>query len=884
MSVIKLNKITSDQISAKGIQALADRPNANAQYGVGGLSSTQLKLRFDKLATFLAEKINELQTTLASDEAADYIRIPLERLGVASLKDIVDSFVSGAFADKLLQVYASATAEERCSLQAFINNITKELSHIKENVSKKEDTSSRYEKTVPAGVGKYALVKSIIISKTIKNELNPASVSFSYSYDGMVPISLPAPLETTVNDDGSLTVRTHYHRATTTIRESQLSAGKYYLHIECDNEFNIFDHGGYLNISLKASSSFGDTFNIKMMLWKYEDSDTVEITEAPVGTEFVPYLEGFKNVAITRIESVGADGVTMLGTLNIPDEVQILDGYGREGTCIEWNDDGTITVTVTKDADLNDLSSPNVVDVTNYFVDSNVIEVEESGIIRSVNNFNYPVTTTIIYTLNVVDSLILAGREKHNEAVFHEISNRKLDKTIEAMKLYGTDANGNQKMYNAELQGQASGVAIRVDGGYINQPNPTQNWHGSNKEYTDQKDNEVKAYADSRINPLEERVSELESLKLTFSEDISTDYEKTVPAEVVGKYALVKMIGGATEKVLLTKNMLNPRDIDFYTMSGAELNLQYNNDGTITYTTPTSVTTNGAYGAIYFGDFPMGRYYVYAENAKILIIDNYNVDLDLYDSYECGITRTIKVMVWQDTSVTTDTYEIVEAPADTVFEPYTLGFQDAEVERIESVGADGETLLDLIAIPVEAIKAKIDGFGEMVNDTYYDYIEFVDDKVFGYKVADEIVLNGTETWTNNGDMTSPNNYYVTIVTSDKTKYVSGQISSDRYDFFDLGTSNREVGIDAYVSEAFGGFAVGVRPPNVESYSVTKFREEMAANPITVRLALKTPEVTDITDLFTDSNKLQVQQGGAIRFVNEKKMAIPNTVAFIKRKE
>jgi hypothetical protein len=459
--------------------------------------------------------------------------------------------------------------------------------------------------------------------------------------------------------------------------------------------------------------------------------------------------------------------------------------------------------------------------------------------------------------------------------------------TTNPNKVYGTDANGNQKKYSVTANiGWGNPIVQRNDEAQINVPLEQNNqYNATSKNYVDTKDNEVKAYADSRINPLEERVADLESLTLTFTEDISTAYEKAVPAEV-GKYALVKMIGGATEKVPVTKNILNPMDVHANGNSiGSEISFKYNDDGTIT------CTFTGYWYDCYFSlwNFPVGRYYIYLENASIALIHGADIDISLASDYNGGdeipeTTLTFKVMVWQDTSVTTEDYEIVEAPADTVFEPYTLGFQDAEVERIESIGADGETLLGSIAIPFEAIKAKIDGFGKAVNDTYYDYIEFVDDKVFGYKVADEIVLNGTEAWQSNGSVASENDYFLTIVTSDKTKYIKDQALSDRYDYCKLTSLNKDTGINGYVSNAFGGFAVGVRPPNVTSYNPTSFRAFVKENPITVRLALTTPEVTDITDLFTEGNKLQVQQGGAIRFVNEKKMAIPNTVAFIKRKE
>ena len=65
----KLGNITNEQIKEKGVQALADRPNAASQYGQSGLTAAQLKLWFDKLATLLAGKINEIQNVISGDEA-----------------------------------------------------------------------------------------------------------------------------------------------------------------------------------------------------------------------------------------------------------------------------------------------------------------------------------------------------------------------------------------------------------------------------------------------------------------------------------------------------------------------------------------------------------------------------------------------------------------------------------------------------------------------------------------------------------------------------------------------------------------------------------------------------------------------------------------------
>ena len=71
----KLSNITNEQIKERGVQALADRPNAASQYGQSGLTAAQLKLWFDKLATFLAGKINELQNAISGKDAGEYKRV-----------------------------------------------------------------------------------------------------------------------------------------------------------------------------------------------------------------------------------------------------------------------------------------------------------------------------------------------------------------------------------------------------------------------------------------------------------------------------------------------------------------------------------------------------------------------------------------------------------------------------------------------------------------------------------------------------------------------------------------------------------------------------------------------------------------------------------------
>lgn len=106
MAKKQLANISNAELQAKGVVALADKPNVAASYGVGGLSPTQLKLWFDKLGRFLAGKINEIQTAL-SESGQEYVGI--DNLGetITSLGDLTASFLNGGFATIMLAYHLS---------------------------------------------------------------------------------------------------------------------------------------------------------------------------------------------------------------------------------------------------------------------------------------------------------------------------------------------------------------------------------------------------------------------------------------------------------------------------------------------------------------------------------------------------------------------------------------------------------------------------------------------------------------------------------------------------------------------------------------------------------------------------------------------------------
>lgn len=141
MGLKKFANITPAELKSKGVVSLANKPNASASYGVGGLSPTQLKLWFDKLATYLADKINAIQDTLSCENAGEFIRVALkdfvQETNVVSLQDLCASFESGKFAE-YLKLYESLSASDLNSLQNIINNIGLKISNIIDTTALKD--------------------------------------------------------------------------------------------------------------------------------------------------------------------------------------------------------------------------------------------------------------------------------------------------------------------------------------------------------------------------------------------------------------------------------------------------------------------------------------------------------------------------------------------------------------------------------------------------------------------------------------------------------------------------------------------------------------------------------------------------------------------------
>jgi hypothetical protein len=140
----EFQNITKKQIEQNGVQALSDRPNSVGAYGSGGLSPLELKLAFDRLATLIAEKINEIHKVLASAEAGQYIRLAMQEQGIETLAELVESIRNGSFAS-ILRVKMAVSDEEMVNLQNAIYQFSEALIGVDGALAVAESAAKRAE-------------------------------------------------------------------------------------------------------------------------------------------------------------------------------------------------------------------------------------------------------------------------------------------------------------------------------------------------------------------------------------------------------------------------------------------------------------------------------------------------------------------------------------------------------------------------------------------------------------------------------------------------------------------------------------------------------------------------------------------------------------------
>ena len=426
-------------------------------------------------------------------------------------------------------------------------------------------------------------------------------------------------------------------------------------------------------------------------------------------------------------------------------------------------------------------------------------------------------------------------------------------------------------------------------------------------------------------NALEERVSDLESLTLTYTEDTEKAYEKSVPTTDIGKYALVKRVGGATKVAPSedSKNLINPYDIYIYDPSfGDRVEHTVNGDGSITLTLSESIALRTE-AIISVDDLGNGKFYYLVEGADVVYTMQWNGENDAlifefnlpwdYDSMSYyDYTWNVKVMVYKYGD--SDRCELTEAPSGTVFEPYLLSYQDAKLERIDSIGANLFNEVMFEQIP-EVSKATYKGEEcYKIVPTKSQLIEFPLDIKSGKKFwfsfdmaypkgvdlyITTIFADGTDATIYGNTNAAGAEKFVTFNTS-KTHYKDivscvikafGSAVYSLYYMKNLMISTSEVPYKPYKSEPIDSIVIPQSVRDIDGFGREGSYIECVDGVWTLTVTkdeklsvLSSPIVTGITHLINADNAIEVEGGGTFRFVNENEMPVPNTIAYVTRKE
>lgn len=184
------------------------------------------------------------------------------------------------------------------------------------------------------------------------------------------------------------------------------------------------------------------------------------------------------------------------------------------------------------------------------------------------------------------------------------------------------------------------------------------------------------------------------------------------------------------------------------------------------------------------------------------------------------------------------------------------------------------------ALYVPAAVVTLDGYGSGVDDQYNNHIDF--EKKQYIKQVKRIVFDGNEKWTRYVTTGAPLFRYNLgdFVTIDR--HIQSHFESNKQ----IALSNSQTGARLYRDSDSGKGVLNVRPTNYSTYgTVEKWKAQLAewyaaGTPLELIYALDSPEITDISNILSADNYIEVEGGGTLTFKNEGELAVPSDVTFV----
>ncbi len=837
----EFSNITKTQIAQRGVQALANRPNTQTQYGVGGLSPGALKLWFDKLATFLADKINEIHVALSSADAADYICIDESK---RSLADLISGFKNGEFANELM-LSPSAAITELESLQDIINSTAQYISDIKESIEK--------------------LHCSINIS-TENNTLTFVIYNENNEELTRLPVNLWDVLKDTFanyalkNDISSV----YRYKGTITKKEELPTTD-----VETGDTYNVQEDG----------VNYAAIVNNGVIEW---DSLRGIVDLSPFFTKTEAENKLDKASTVTELQQVyvkDKDGKQTLVNVISPNT------SARGGAIPRYWSAGSLPV-----------GSPTAPyhATDKQYVDALHAEHEERMQMLELN-----IETSV--TENLIKTIV----EAHTDGKFTPIADNKLGNSSGDGYIALLDASGTKSLRKF-CSGTHIGnytIPYRMPGGVICVGTATGDTHAVPLKQL----NDINSATNARIDTLRDitKTIDVDAFVGAVKEVYYTNFIE-VPHYTISENAsmvntaLLNYVGGSSIRYYSHFNRFAPKSIaGSYNVYGEFFTLTETSNGRLSGTGSIGMANdvNWQYVQVY-GDvyLPAGTWFI-SSNYESNLIDwgTQSVTLD-----SPATVRFFVVLEPRHFEVSEDnSYAYLKRDievlicdvqnAEYVKPEITYSIKHSTTSAISSKDASG-TQVDNISIP-SAVRTQ-EGYGVGIDEEHYNYLEWKDGKVFFVKNCEKIVLNGTEAWELNGGSVSSGDreffvYKIPNTSVDSPKFISNVSISDFFETVDLTGSNTVIGLEAYVSTARSCFCIGIRPENVVNMNLTKWKEHLSEYPVTVYLALETPEIIDVTEhfeAFDDFKTIKVVEGGSITFSPKTIEKIPSAFSWWKEKE
>lgn len=173
-----------------------------------------------------------------------------------------------------------------------------------------------------------------------------------------------------------------------------------------------------------------------------------------------------------------------------------------------------------------------------------------------------------------------------------------------------------------------------------------------------------------------------------------------------------------------------------------------------------------------------------------------------------------------------------------------------------------------------------------INSDVFDYIEWREDgsrkKVVRCGV---MVFDGTEDWA-----VAQYTNRVAYLRDYTLGNIGAHLVCSHFQEYADGISWKTNGtIGVAVEEVYEGnksffFGIGGLVDDLATWKTYLSAQYVNGTPVTIVYELATPEVTDISDIVTPDNFIEVENGGSITAVNENKVAVPSEITYMLEEE